>query len=152
MERCRAGAGAGNKCKKEKREQTFHICSSNASKGNLYLRINTWATFYYLHPCNLANSKRAMHLLEGKKWPFGVENPFFPPVICLLSSAITHRASSPCDLHISCWSPWLSVYHTNTEVVLPGLQEQVLLFSQSMAVGSVGATQDFHYFQKECFV
>lgn len=111
MEKCQAGTGAGNKRKKEKGEQTFHVCSSNASKGNLYLRINdSWATFYYL-----ANSKRAMYLLEEEKmvFSFGVKNPHFLPVTCLLSSVIhlTHRASTPCALHTLSWRPWLSVQH-----------------------------------------
>lgn len=157
MEKCGAGAGAGNKCKKEKREQTFHVCSSNASKGNLYLRINgSWATFYYLHLCNLANSKRAMYLLEGKKkWPFllVLRTPisFLSPASWAVSFTLHTEPAAPVPRTFRV-EVYDFLYNTNTEMVLPGGQEQVLLFSQSIAIGSVGATQDFCHFQKECFV
>lgn len=60
------GQGETNATRKKK-EQIFHICSSNASKGILYLRMNgSWAT-KHLRSHNPADLNRAVYLLRGGK-------------------------------------------------------------------------------------
>lgn len=118
--------------KKEKREQTFHTCSSNASKGILYLRIKgSWAIFYYLHPYNLANSKRPMYLLEGGKWPFllVLRTPisYLSPASWAVSFILHTEPAAPVPC-TCCLEVHDFLYNTSTEVVLPGLQKQALCF------------------------
>lgn len=90
------------KKKKESKHSTSVVV--HASKGNLYLRINdSWATFYYLHPHNLANSKRAMYLLQGGKglffwcWEPSFPSCHLPPEQC--HSPYTQSQQPLCPAH-----------------------------------------------------
>lgn len=88
MERWQAGRGRQTQ---KGKEQTFHICSSNASKGILCLWMNgSWAT-EHLWSHSPADSNRAVYPLEGKKNLALSIGTATPSCCCLSSSATLHK-------------------------------------------------------------
>lgn len=126
------GQGETNATRKKK-EQIFHICSSNASKGILYLRMNgSWAT-KHLWSHNPADLNRAVYLLEGEKklaLSFDIASPVLLPVVAFQAASLYTRANTPCALQVLSWSLQLCMTSVQQSPCLGCNSNQLPLFSQ----------------------
>lgn len=147
------GQGETNATRKKK-EQIFHICSSNASKGILYLRMNgSWAT-KHLRSHNPADLNRAVYLLRGGKKASLV---FWyciscSPSCCCFSSSVTLHESQHSLCSAGSVLEFTTLHDICTAVTLPGLQQQPspVVFPESVEMGFVCANQNNHHPKKGC--
>lgn len=147
------GQGETNATRKKK-EQIFHICSSNASKGILYLRMNgSWAT-KHLRSHNPADLNRAVYLLEGEKklaLSFDIASPVLLPVVAFQAASLyTKSQRSLCSA--GSVLEFTTLHDICTAVTLPGLQQQPspVVFPESVEMGFVCANQNNHHPKKGC--
>lgn len=126
----------GNECEKKKREQTLHICSSNAPKGTPHRELRApEPPSTHLHSQNVADSNRAVDLSEGESPALssGTENPspsrHLPPKQCQPLHAKGQQAACSAGSVVES----TAFLHTRTEVSL--------LFAQSVETGPVCYTR-----------